>query len=152
MAEGADLEDQILQNVLATETSLPTTQEDWIQYLGQIYFLVKDPETFLLLYEDPDMKPLMPTLSHLLRTSYLDKKTITIMKLRWRRAVRLQLLCLKEPSLVNQAKYDSWLNFGFAAIEDAREGWRGRLVTERIKVHKVETSAKKRGRFLGMFG
>lgn len=152
MSQEDQLEDAILGQVLQSETMLPTTQEDWIQYLGQIYFLVKDPETFLLLYEDPAMKPLMPTLSHLVRTSYLDKKTITVMKLRWRRALRLQLLCQKNPTLVSQAKFDSWLNFGYAAIEDAREGWRGRLVTERIKVHKIETSAKKRGRLLGLFG
>lgn len=151
MAQQAMEEDEILARVVEQTEMLPTTPEDWLQYLGQIYYLVKDYETFQQLRDDPDMKVLMPTLSHLLRTSYLDKHTINVMKLRWRRACRLQLLCGKNPTLMNQAKFDAWVNFGYAAIEDAREGWRGRLVTERIKVHKIETRTKKRGRFLGIF-
>jgi hypothetical protein len=150
-ASPTSVQDEVLARVLQGESMQPTTQDDWYQFMGQIYYLVKDDETFQELRDDSDLKVLMPTLSHLLRTSNLDKKTIKEMKLRWRRAVRLQLLCKKNPTLVSQAKFDAWVNFGYAAIEDAKEGWRGRLVTERIKTYKIEMGSKRRGKFLGLF-
>lgn len=142
--------DQVLDSVVRSGEMQPS-QDEMASMLGQVYYLLKDDETFQLLREDPDMKNLMPMLSHLLRTSNLDKKTIEIAKLRWRIACRLVLLCQKEAVLVNVAKFNAWLVFGYAAIEDAKEGWRGRLVTEKIKTYKVETQAQRRGKFLGIF-
>lgn len=130
------------------------TMEDYYQYMGQIYYLVKDEETQALLRDDPDLKELMPALSHLLRTSnFTDKNVVKEMKLRWRRACRIQLMVKKTPRLVSQAKFDAWVNFGYAAIEDAVDGWRGRLVTERIKTYKIETGSQPKSwwrRMLGM--
>jgi len=127
--------------------------EDYYQYMGQIYYLVKDEETQALLRDDTDLREIMPALSHLLRTSnFTDKAVIKEMKLRWRRACRIQLMVKKSPSLVSQAKFDAWVNFGYAAIEDAVEGWRGRLVTERIKTYKIETGSTKKGFWSSLLG
>lgn len=146
------VQDDILARVIAGESMRQVTTEDYYQYMGQIYYLVKDEETQQLLRSDPAMKVLMPALSHLLRTSFIsDKLVIKEMKLRWRRAVRIQLMVMKSPKLVSQAKFDAWINFGNAAIEDAVGGWRGRLVTERIKTYKVESSAPPRKKILGIF-
>ena len=128
------------------------TTEDYYQYMGQIYYLVKDEEVQKLLRDDPNMKVLMPALSHLVRTSnFTDKIAIQRMKLRWQRACRIQLMVMQTPSLVSQAKFDAWNNFGEAVVEDTIEGWRGRLVTERIKTYKVETSSPPRKKILGIF-
>jgi len=145
------VEDEILARIVQGDTMKQVTTEDYYQYMGQIYYLVKDEETQALLREDPNMKVLMPALSHLLRTSNItDKKTIERMKIRWRRACRIQLMVMNSPNLVSQAKFDAWVNFGEAAIEDTIEGWRGRLVTERIKTYKVESSAPQRKKWLGI--
>lgn len=120
--------------------------------MGQIYYLVKDEEIQKQLRDNPKMAVLMPALSHLLRTSnFTDKLVIKEMKLRWRRACRIQLMVMNSPDLVSQASFDAWVNFGYGAIEDAVEGWRGRLVTERIKTYKVETSRPQRKKIFGIF-
>ena len=146
------VEDEILARIVSGEAMKQVTTEDYYQYMGQIYYLAKDEESQAILRADPNMKVLMPALSHLLRTSnFTDKLVIKEMKLRWRRACRIQLMVMNSPNLVSQAKFDVWVNFGYAAIEDARSGWRGRLVTERIKTYKVESSAPQRKKFLGIF-
>lgn len=146
------VEDEILARIVAGEAMKQVTTEDYYQYMGQIYYLVKDEESQAILREDPNMRVLLPALSHLIRTSnFTDKLVIKEMKLRWRRACRIQLMVMNSPNLVSQAKFDVWVNFGYAAIEDARDGWRGRLVTERIKTYKVESSAPQRKKFLGIF-
>lgn len=146
------VQDEILARIVAGEAMKQVTTEDYYQYMGQIYYLVKDEEVQMLLRDDPNMKVLLPALSHLLRTSNItDKQTILRMKIRWRRACRIQLMVMNSPNLISQAKFDAWVNFGIAAIEDTIEGWRGRLVTERIKTYKVESSAPQRKKFLGIF-
>lgn len=141
--------DQVLDRIISGESMQPST-DDLAFYIGQIYYLVKDDEINQQLKTDPAMRPLMPVLSHLLRTSNLDDKTIKIAKLRWRIACRLQLLCQKNPTVVSLAKFNSWLIYGYAALEDAKRGWRGRLVTEKIKTYRVEVGEQKRRRFLGL--
>jgi hypothetical protein len=146
------VQDEILARIVAGEAMKQVTTEDYYQYMGQIYYLVKDEETQTILRTDPNMKVLMPALSHLLRTSnFTDKLVVKEMKLRWRRACRIQLMVMNSPNLVSQAKFDCWCNFGYAAIEDAVEGWRGRLVTERIKTYKVESTTPQRKKWLGIF-
>jgi hypothetical protein len=151
---GYAFKDEFLARLASSQELQQVTMEDYYQYMGQIYYLVKDEETQALLRDDPDMKELMPALSHLLRTSNTtDKNVIKEMKLRWRRACRIQLMVKKSPKLVSQAKFDVWVNFGNAAIEDMIEGWRGRLVTERIKTYKIETGSQPKSwwrRALGM--
>lgn len=146
------VQDEILGRIVAGEAMKQVTTEDYYQYMGQIYYLVKDEEVQNLLREDPNMIVLLPALSHLLRTSNItDKNTIQRMKIRWRRACRIQLMVMNSPNLISQAKFDAWVNFGIAAIDDTIEGWRGRLVTERIKTYKVESSAPQRKKILGIF-
>lgn len=150
---GYAFKDETLARLAASQEMQQVTMEDYYQYMGQIYYLIKDEETQALLRDDPDLRELMPALSHLLRTSNItDKKVIKEMKLRWRRACRIQLMVKKTPRLVSQAKFDAWVNFGNAAVEDTREGWRGRLVTERIKTYKIETGQQKKGIWSRIFG
>lgn len=148
------MQDEILGRVVQSQEMQQVTQEDYYQYMGQIYYLVKDEETQALIRDDPSLKVLLPALSHLVRTSNFTNKTeIKAMKLRWRRACRVQLMLMNSPNLVSQAKFDVWVNFGYAAIEDAVEGWRGRLVTERIKTYKIESiGSQKKGILSRIFG
>lgn len=146
-------QDDLLGKIAQSQELQQVTTEDYYQYMGQIYYLIKDEEINALLREDPDLKQLMPALSHLLRTSNItDKNVIKGMMLRWRRACRIQLLVSKSPKLVSQAKFDAWNNFGIAAIHDTIDGWRGRLVTERIKTYKIETNQAKKGFWSNLLG
>jgi hypothetical protein len=146
--------DPLLAELIRTGEMQNVTTEDYYQYMGQIYYLVKDEETQNILRNDPKMAVLMPALSHLVRTSnFTDKTMIKAMMIRWRRACRLQLMVNQSPNLASQARFDTWVNFGFAAIMDAVDGWRGRLVTERIKTYKIESSGgKSKGILARLFG
>jgi hypothetical protein len=147
------VEDEVLARVAAQEASQPTTQGQLYENMAEIYYLLKDDvldaEFFL---KNPAMRDLLPALSHLLRTSNVqDKNVIDEMKLRWKRACMIQVMVMQPSSLANQALLDAMLNFGYAAIEDLRDGWRGRLVTEKIKVFKMERPNAPRKKFLGLF-
>ena len=144
--------DPRLDEIIRNDALQPQTQDDWISYLGQAYFLVSDPEVVAMLKADPDLTVLMPALSSMVRTSNLTPKTVAILKVRWRMACKMQLLSKKSAELVDVTKYQIWLMHGYAALEDALHGWRGRLVTEKVRSYKIEGDSKKRSRFLGMFG
>jgi len=149
----SDEEDYILPDEVAQKLRMmgiqPTTDQDFYQMMGQTYFIVKDRDVTALMMEDPDLRELYPTLSHLVRTANQDKNTIKEEKLRWRRSCILQLLVKKKPNLQSQAKYDAWVNFGDACFEDTKDGWRGRLFTERIRTYRIEDARQKKKRFLG---
>lgn len=142
---------EVLADIVRTSEMKPTTAEDWYAFLGQSYHLTKDEQTFNQILQDPDLAVLLPTISHLLRTSNLEKITVKEMKLRINRSLRIQLMVKKSPTLVSQAKFDSMVNFCYAAVEDTLNGWRGRLITERIKIHKLEAGTQKRRKILGIF-
>lgn len=145
--------DPLLAELIRAGELQQVSTEDYYQYMGQIYYLVKDEEVMQQLREDPKMKVLLPALSHLIRTSnFTDKRVIMEMKLRWRRSCRIQLMLCQSPNLVSQARFDAWVNYGYAVIEDAVEGWRGRLVTERIKTYKIEGGTQKKGLIQRLFG
>jgi len=140
--------DDIAAGLIKSEQMQPEPYSDYYQYMGQIYYLVKDEETQKMLREDPDMKVAIPALSHLVRTSNItDPKLIREMDIRARRICRLQLMVNKTPNLQSQAKFDAWLIHFYASNHDCEHGWRGKLVTERIKTFKIEQPTAQRGGF-----
>lgn len=143
--------DDILQSVMSRE-SMQEGDEDLQEYMGHIYYLVKDDLALDLLKRDEDTKPLIFALSHLVRTSKMDKDEIKKAKLWWRMSCRIQLLLRKPPSLVNLAKFNSLMIYGNAAIEDTRGGWRGLLVTEKVKTFKIGMAQQRKKGFLGLLG
>jgi len=144
-------------NLLASdaqgEASGTVMPDEFAIIMGQVHYLFKDDDVIDLIKENPALKRLIPALSHMIRTSRIDDpRTQMEMKLRWRRALRLQMLVLgEEANMRSMAAFDALCNFGYAVIEDARNGWRGRLVTERIKTYKFEGTPPKRKKFLGIF-
>lgn len=145
------MQDELLGRVMQSDAMKQVTQQDYYQYMGQIYYLVKDEETQQQMRQNVNLKPLIPAVSPLVRTSNVtDKNQKERMKIRWRRGLRIQLMVMNSPNLMSQAQFDSWTNYGDAAYEDMDSGWRGRLVTERIKTYKVETTAPPRKKILGI--
>ena len=125
------------------------TPEEQAMILGQVYYLIKDEDVLNMIKQDKHLCKLLPAFSHLLRTSFIDNKTAHLMKLRLKRAFDLLLLEMDEDEidLEGLAKIDALLNYAYAAIEDAKGGWRGKLVTERVKIFKIERGEKKKRRW-----
>jgi hypothetical protein len=141
---------QILDDDLRKEGTLPIGQEDYMNALLQVYYLVKDEQVITLMQKDSLLAPLLPMISHLNRTSNMGKTEIEICKLRSTIALRLQLLVKEKPTLVSLGKFYAWRNYMSGVYEDTREGWRGRLSTEKIKTYRIESGERKRSRFLGL--
>lgn len=137
--------DQLLATLANTSEMQTASQEDYYQYMGQIYYLVKD-ERMDLIFNDPKLRVLYPMFSHLQRTSNIDRDkngriVSAMLKVRARRALRIQLMVCQNPKLVNQAKFDALVAYSEGVVEDMKEGWRGRLVTEKIKTYKIESGS-----------
>lgn len=156
--------DALLQQLASSAEMQTTSQEEYYQYMGQIYYLIKDEQVLNDIMNDPDLRVLLPMFSHLNRTSNIDtdqngKRVSACMKIRARRALRLQLMVNKNPNLVSQAQFDAMVNFTDGVVEDQKGGWRGRLLTEKIKTYKIEggssgsrTSGGGGGLFAKLFG
>jgi len=143
-----------LQTEGATEAAGQVSPTEFQSMMGQIYYFVKDDVAEKLIWDDERLKPLLIGLSHLIRTSRLDNENkIAEMKLRWKRAVRLQLMVLnKERKMSDMALFDVLVNFGYTVIEDQKQGWRGKLAAERVKTYKIEGGTQKRRGLLSWLG
>lgn len=131
---------------------MPAGQDDFAQLLASSYFLMVDETSIGIAMADPELREMIPALSHLIRTSNLNPKTVELMKIQWRIICRMQLLVKKDAQLASYTKFLVWLNYGYACLEDAIGGWRGKLVTERIRTYKIETQTQKKGRLFGLLG
>lgn len=154
MSTGDPQTDALIANLVAsTEGAL--SQEDLVEKLAQIYYLLKDTDVLNILKakkEENRLQKLIPAISHLVRTTNINnEKTIIEMKIRWRIAVR-RVIFIDTSNPGTMAEYHAWLNFGYAVIEDTRKGWRGKLATERIRTFKIEGSARRKGLLQRLFG
>jgi len=130
------------------------TPTEFQAMMGQIYYFLKDELVQREFQIDDRLKPLLIGISHLIRTSRLDNPTkIEEMKLRWKRAVRLNLMVLNTTrKMSDMALFDVLVNFGYSVIEDQRQGWRGKLAAERVKTYKIEGGTPKKRGILGWLG
>lgn len=127
----------------------PLGQEDFLAANLQVYYLIEDEKVIQYMSEDPQLQPLIPMFSRMNRTSNMDKTTIQINKIRGTIALRLQLLVNQKPDLVSLGKFYALRNYLDGVCEDTREGWRGRLSTEKIKTYRIESGERKKS-FLGL--
>ncbi len=141
---------EILDEAVRGAEGQPVSPDETSEMLGQLYYLLKDEQALSMLLGDEHLRHLLPSVSHLSRTSIADDKSIMLAKLHFRRALRLAI-AKKGTTLQNLSAFDSWLNYGYAAIDDRNKGWRGRLATERIKTYKFERGEGGRRKILGIF-
>lgn len=128
--------------------------DEHLKMLSQIYYFLKDETTEKIMLTDPRLKPLIPGVSPLIRTSRQDNAKIRAQaKLRWKRAVEMQLLVMPEHvSLSDLALADAMTTFGFAAIDDQDQGWRGKLSAEKVRTYKMEGSVERKKGWLERLG
>jgi len=144
--------DQILQSVMSGKAMQPVTPDEYASMMGQAQYITKDDDVTQAMKSHEGLKKLIPAVSPMLRTSNINKdKTLKLMKINWRIALRWELLInAKEGEPYSMGEFYAWDNYGIGAIEDTREGWRGKLLTERIQAYRIELAQRKR-KFLGIF-
>lgn len=128
---------------------------DEIAMLGQVHYLLKDEDVAKLLTERKEYRVLIPALSHLNRTSSLSAFEANIIKRRIKLAADIVLFTKKHKNinLEEVAFLQSLLVYASASANDAINGWRGRLITERTRTYRVETpTQEKKGFWTKLFG
>lgn len=140
-----------LGQLLQGEQGQQSSPDDFAVMMAQTHYLLRDDDITQILKGSANphaMKRLLPALSQLLRTSNINNdKLLLEMKLNWRIAVRYALFINNTGEETDMAEFDAWINFGYAAIEDTRKGWRGNLVTNKIRTYKIEGAQKQGGFF-----
>jgi hypothetical protein len=138
---------------LVGSTEGAMSQEDLVERLAQIYYLLNDPIIIKLVKDNSGkLEKLWPALSPLLRTGRCDDKaSLTLKKLRWRLACRRAILIDSEDG-GDMPEFRAWVSFGEGVIEDMYMGWRGKLATERIRTYKIEGGSVKKGIMARLFG
>lgn len=131
------------------------TNDEMLSQLQQSYYLQIDDMTLQQYMSDPQLKYLQPAFSHLNRTSKIpETKTLHNLAAMARLDIEYILLLHElnmpedEMELVGWAKLEALRIFGLSSVNDQIDGYRGKLVTEKIKTIKVELAGqKKKGLF-----
>lgn len=126
-----------LQGREQAETVSPTEMQ---QLMGQIYSFLYDDEVNDIIRHDKRLRALYPAVSPLVRTGRQDNSTERAMaKLKFKRALRFAFfIAPEETSFEDMVMFDTFNIFGYSAIDDQNQGWRGKLAAERVKVTKIE--------------
>lgn len=126
-----------LQGREASETVSPT---EFQQMLGQIYFFLIDDKVNDIITLDKRLRALYPAVSPLVRTGRQDDNAARNQsKLKFKRALRFAFfIAPEETSFEDMVMFDTFNIFGYSAIDDQKNGWRGKLAAERVKVTKIE--------------
>ena len=145
-----------LGQLMQGEQGQQSSPDDFAVMMAQTHYLLRDDDITSMLKSTSNphaMRKLLPALSQLLRTSNInDARQILEMKLNWAIAVRYALFINNDTEAeADMAEFYAWLNFGYAAIEDTRKGWRGNLVTNKIRTYKIEGAQSKTGFFSSLF-
>jgi len=119
--------------------------------VSDTHFLSKDEIVLYQVMKDPDLKEFIPLISHLNRTSRLGRDQAELYKL------EAESLVLMKEATMDEDKYEingwvklrSFLTFVKMLYDDTVGGWRGRLVTERRRITRIERgrAEEQRGRW-----
>jgi hypothetical protein len=115
--------------------------------LAQSYYLQVDDMTQKQIFDDPELRYLQPAFSHLNRTSRIpDKRLAEMARLDNEYILLLHEFGLMEASvdLHGWSKLEALRIYGQALVNDQLEGYRGKLVTEKIKEVRVRLEQKKK--------
>ena len=108
--------------------------------ISDTHFLSKDIDVLREVKKDNDLKEFLPLISHLNRTSRLGREQAELYKL------EAESLVLMKEATMDEDKYEingwvklrSFLTFVKMLYDDTVGGWRGRLVTERRRITRIE--------------
>lgn len=144
----------VRQRVIAGEIDRDVADDieptDFAKMVGQIHYLYTDPKMTIILLRDPHTKPFYPLSSPVFRTGRLDNPTeIQILKREINIALRFELMVKSKEARLSE--FYALKHFLHGCVEDRRNGWRGKLTTEKVKITKIEGTEKKRKKWFGLF-
>lgn len=151
-----DKTEEFKRDMTLTEQQRQTPMtEDYVYSLGRSVYMIMDPEvTAMLNPTDDNGKPkpsqfrsLIPAFSHLNRLSNIDKQQKELLTLDYEFLILIHKLNMNEDQYesVGWAELESLKIFAQNMVSDSFHGWKGKLVTEQIKIIRAELEKKKKG-------
>lgn len=140
-------EEQYKKEMALTEEGRPATDQNYLDALGKIYYMVKDDQEAALLWSKKELRNLIPAFSALNQLSNIDDKEARIRRLKYK------ILLLKMKGYMNAKKYAEGGSTLISSLElrsrsivsDSKGGWKGRIITESSKVTRHVFEKEKKG-------
>ena len=143
--------DPLLDNILSRAEFQPGSS-DLRDSLADMHYLVADKNVEKILKRDPRTESLTVGTSALVRTSKKDKKSRNIAKHQWNISCTVSLLAMRKPQLVDLSLFNNLMIYGHSAIDDTADGWRGLLVTNKMRTIRVERGQARAGGLRAFLG
>jgi len=132
------------RSLVLSEEGRPITEQQFLDSLGKLYYLIKDDQESALLAKGK-LQNLIPAFSPLNQLTNIDEKEARIRRLKYK------ILLLKMKGYMNAKQYadgDSILINSLdlrsrSIVSDAQGGWKGRIATETAKVTRHVFEKKK---------
>lgn len=120
--------------------------EDYVNSLGRSVYMVMDPDVMRLIDETPQLKSFRIAISHLNRLTKKDKTAMQLDTLDADYLVLINKINANEDDYENGlwAIYEALRMFMRNANCDNIDGFKARIVTEQIKIAKVELEKPKK--------
>ena len=144
-----DRDEEYAQAAALTEQGRhETTPQEYLQSLGRSVYMVMDPDVSSIFNDEEKVQfqALLPAFSHLNRTTNIGKKEAELLELDYEYLTLIHKLNMNEDEYetTGWALLESLKIFAKGIISDAFHGWKGRLVTEQIKIIRTELEKKKK--------
>jgi len=142
-----DIDEQRAHEITVAEESRPTMEQDYVNALGKLYYMIKDDQEAKLLWDDAQLRNLIPAFSALNSLSNIDEREARI------RMLKYKILMLKQKAYMNTKTYASGGATLISSLElrsrsivtDAFHGWKGKITTEQTKRITTVLEKKKKG-------
>jgi hypothetical protein len=144
-------DEEYLETQGLTETGRPSSStplpQEYLASLGTSYYLLMDEDVHGMLKRNNELKGLLPAYSHLNRTTKITPKQAELLKLDYDFVILIHELNMDEDAYETTlwSTLEGLQIYGANMISDAIEGWRGKLVTEQIKVIRTVLERGQRG-------
>lgn len=118
---------------------------DYLYSLGRSIYMIHDPQ--LELKDDDQFNELYPAFSMLNRTTNIGNLDRELLLLDYEALLLINKINMNEDEYENKgwAKLEALKIFARYMVSDSFHGWKGRLVTEQIKIIRAELEKKKKG-------
>lgn len=134
---------------ISRENQSEQQRADFLYSLGRSIYMIQDPILVNVLLEDDEFKAMYAAFSQLNRTTNIGNLDRELLLLDYEALLLINKLNMDEDKYENLgwAKMEALKIFARYMVSDSFHGWKGRLVTEQIKIIRTELEKKKKGRF-----
>lgn len=138
-------EHELRSGIMAAEEMHQVSPEaEYIAQMGKMGYLLMDERVITVLFQNKSLRPFIFDFSPLNATVYLNKRQEELKRIRLENRVTMTKLTMDPRDYEENGLevLEGMRVFGHDQISGASEGWKGRIATEQVKVHKFPVEGK----------